>query len=181
MILNLCEKNPELLLNTVRSAFHGAPTDVTFELLGPGNMIHDTALMLFDELINRPPGTHLRMHARTSLFDGAILIWLCGDTRTIRRDAWIQLSHIPETPPMGQQPPFGEQDYTTSIIVEDEPASDTDLRTIMDYLEEWLPVTEIAGQRLLAQDLRELGLLDGVDDTQTLARLFTQAANNALG
>ena len=82
---------------------------------------------------------------------------------------------------MGQQPPFGEQDYTTSIIVEDEPASDTDLRTIMDYLEEWLPVTEIAGQRLLAQDLRELGLLDGVDDTQTLARLFTQAANNALG
>lgn len=171
MILNLCEKNPELLLQKVREAFQGNPREVTFELLGPGQLLHDTALMLFDELKHRPNGIHLRMHSRTSLFDGAILVWLCGDTRTIRRDAWIQLSHIPETPGMGGALD-GREDYTSTITVTDEAPSETDLRTIMDHLEEWLPVAELAGHRLFAQDLRDLGLLDGELEIQTLAGLF---------
>jgi hypothetical protein len=176
MILNLCEKNPELLLQKVLEAFQGNPREVTFELLGPGQLLHDTALMLFDELIHRPSGIHLRMHSRTSLFDGAILIWLCGDTRTIRRDAWIQLSHIPETPGTGCEVD-GRPNYTSSITVADESPSETDLRAIMDHLEDWLPVAEIAGHRLFAQDLRDLGLLDGELELQTLAGLFNRRAH----
>lgn len=171
MILNLCEKNPELLLQKVREGFQGNPREVVFELLGPGQLLHDTALMLFDELINRPSGIHLRMHSRTSLFDGAILLWLCGDTRTIRRDAWIQLSHIPETPCMGVELD-GRRDYSSTITVADESPSETDLRSIMDHLEEWLPVAEIAGHRLFVQDLRDLGLLDEDIETQNLSGLF---------
>lgn len=171
MILNLCEKNPELLLHKVREAFQGNPSEVTFELLGPGQLLHDTALMLFDELLHRPRGIQLRMHSRTSLFDGAILIWLCGDTRTIRRDAWIQLSPIPETPCMGVTLDR-RQDYTSTITVTDESPPETDLRTIMDHLAEWLPVDEIAGHRLFEKDLRDLGLLDGELEMQTLAGLF---------
>jgi hypothetical protein len=36
------------------------------------------------------------MHTHTCLSNGAELIWLAADTRTIRADAWIQLCHIPQ-------------------------------------------------------------------------------------
>jgi hypothetical protein len=38
--------------------------------------------------------------------------------------------------------------------VEDEQPTDTDLRTVMRHLDEWLPVSEIAGMRLFEKDLR---------------------------
>ena len=173
MILNLNEKNPAVLLDVVRRAFIESPSVVRFELVGPGNMLHDTALMLFDELQNRPQGMRLHIDSRTSLFDGAVLIWLSGDTRTMRRDAWIQLSEIPETPANGKTLD-GECDYRGSIIAQDEDPTDTDLRTIMDHLSEWLPVDEVAGLRMFPQDMRDLGLLDGEIETETLAGLFNR-------
>jgi hypothetical protein len=99
-----------------------------------------------------------------------VLIWLAADTRTIRADAWIQLCHVPKTP----KPRRNRQhtNYASGLPVEDEQPADTDLRTIMRHLDEWLPVSEIAGMRLFERDLRDLALIEDSESDQNLAALF---------
>jgi hypothetical protein len=50
--------------------------------------------------------------------------------------------------------------YTSCSCTKEEQPADTDLRTIIRHLDEWLPVSEIEGLRLFEKDLRDL--VDGV-------------------
>jgi len=138
MFLNLAERDPAILLSSVYGALREDTDKITLELLGPGMMINDTALMLFEVLRNRPPHIHLHAHSHTCLSNGAVLIWLAADTRTIRADAWIQLCPIPKTPKPRRN--RLHSNYTSGLPVEDEQPADTDLRTIMRHLDEWLPI-----------------------------------------
>ena len=170
MFLNLAERDPAILLSSVYDALREDTEKVTLELLGPGMMIHDTALMLFEILRNRPPHIQIHAHSHTCLSNGAVLIWLAADTRTIRADAWIQLCHVPKTPKPRRN--RRHANYTSGLPVEDEQPADTDLRTVMRHLDEWLPVSEIAGMRLFEKDLRDLALIEDSESDQNLAALF---------
>ena len=165
--LNPAEKDPARLLAILECAFAEAPSHLTIELIGPGILLHDNALMLFEEIRNRPAHTHLHIRARTCLVDGAILLWLAGDTRSMRADGWIQLSPIPDAPP-GR----GEGNRGGSIVIEDEEPSHTDLRSVIRHIDEWLPVREISGLRLFEAELREFGLLDDAQNQEQLASYF---------
>jgi hypothetical protein len=105
------------------------------------------------------------------LVQRAVLIWLAADTQTIRADAWIQLCHVPKTPKPRRN--RLNSDYTSGLPVKDTQPADTDLRTIMRHLDEWLPVSEIAGMRLFEKDLRDLALIEDSESDQNLAALFT--------
>lgn len=164
--LNLAGKNLSQMLDAISAAFASGASELRLELLGPGILLHDHALMLFDELLNRPDDMSLHVHSRTCLADGAILLWLAGDTRSIRCDAWVQLSHMPPLPSMVQG------GYIDAVQIVEEDPGNTDLRRIMDYLEEWLPVHEVAGLRLSKDDLEELGLLEDADTRQHLDALL---------
>lgn len=61
MLLNLAERDPAILLSSLYEALRDGADTITLELLGPGIMLHDTALMLFEVLRNRP--THIHIHA----------------------------------------------------------------------------------------------------------------------
>jgi hypothetical protein len=175
MILNLAEKDPAVLLSNLYSALRDGRDKTTIELLGPGMMLHDTALMLFEVLRKRPPHLQLHMHSHTCLSDGALLVWLAGNTRTIRGDAWIQLSPIPETPGFFPAQPHAQR--SGGLPVEEEQPADTDLRTVIRHLNEWLPVGEVAGLRLFESDIRDLGLLEDSEGDQSLAALFGGSAH----
>jgi hypothetical protein len=56
--------------------------------------------------------------------------------------------------------------------MEDEKPADTDLRTIMRHLGEWLPIYELEGMRLFEKDLRDLALIEDSESDQNLAALF---------
>ena len=165
--LNLAEKDPTRLLARIEEAFAAAPEECTIELIGPGILLHDNALMLFEELRNRPSHTRLHIRARTCLIDGAILLWLAGDTRSMRADSWIQLSSV-----RSQQTDLSDTDGDVSILIEDEEPANTDLRSIHRHINEWLPVQEITGRRLFEPELREFGLLDDAESQIQLAALF---------
>lgn len=165
--LNLGEKDPTRLLASVEEALAGEPEDCTIELIGPGILLHDNALMLFEELRNRPSHTRLHIRARTCLIDGAILLWLAGDTRSMRADGWIQLSSV-----RSQQADLSDTDGDVSILIEDEEPANTDLRSIHRHINEWLPVQEITSRRLFEPELREFGLLDDAESQIQLAALF---------
>lgn len=172
--LNLAERDPSRLLGILESAFSRAPAELTIELIGPGILLHDNALMLFEEIQNRPAHTRLHVRARTCLVDGAILLWLAGDTRSMRADGWIQLSAIPAIPT--------EQDCAGlggAILIDDEDPAHTDLRAVVSHIDEWLPVQEIAGLRLFERDLRGFGLLDEAASEEQLAAYFYPKADDA--
>ena len=169
MLLNLAEKNPSRLLTNLQTGLDEADKSLRIDLLGPGMMLHDTALMLYDELRSRPSSLRVHVHSRTCLLDGAILLWLAGDTRSIRPDAWIQLGQADD--------PFtttseSSSEYPTAIAVLEESPAETDLRTIHRHLDEFLPVSEICGLRLFEPDLAELGLLSLPCSPDPLAAYF---------
>ena len=102
--------------------------------------------------------------------DGAILLWLAADSRSMRSDTWIQLSQLPEESHF-----CANENYPNSVRASEEAPSETDFRTIVRYIDEFLPVHEIAGFRLFEPDLRELGILDDMDESNRLAQLFNPA------
>ena len=172
--LNLAEKDPARLLAILEGALANAPQDLTIELIGPGILLHDNALMLFEELRNRESQTRLHIRTRTCLIDGAVLLWLAGDSRSMRPDGWLQISALPVAP---QSSGGGFDD--DSILIEDEEPAHTDLRSIHRHINEWLPVQEIAGLRLFENDLREFGVLDDAETSNQLAALFHAEATNS--
>lgn len=172
--LNLAERDPSRLLGILESAFSRAPAELTIELIGPGILLHDNALMLFEEIRNRPSQTRLHVRARTCLVDGAILLWLAGDTRSMRTDGWIQLSGMPETPAERDSAGLGG-----AIHIDDEEPAHTDLRAVISHIDEWLPVQEIAGLRLFKTDLRGFGLLDDAASEEQLAAYFSPKTDDA--
>jgi hypothetical protein len=172
--LNLAEKDPGRLLAILEGALANTPQDLTIELIGPGILLHDNALMLFEELQNRSSQTRLHIRARTCLIDGAVLLWLAGDSRSMRPDGWIQISALPVAP----QSSGGEFDDGSILTEEEEPAH-TDLRSIHKHINEWLPVQEIAGLRLFEADLREFGVLYDAETSKQLAALFHAEITNS--
>jgi hypothetical protein len=48
----------------------------------------------------------------------------------------------------------------------------TDLRTVLAHVSQWLPIQEVAGLRLFPHELREFGLLDDENENQKLAGYF---------
>jgi hypothetical protein len=173
--LNLAERDPARLLAILEGALANTPQDLTIELIGPGILLHDNALMLFEELQNRSSQTRLHVRARTCLIDGAVLLWLAGDTRSMRPDGWIQISAMPVTPASS-----GGGLDDVSILIEDEEPANTDLRSIHKHINEWLPVQEIAGLRLFEADLREFGVLDDTETSKQLAALFHAEVTNSV-
>jgi len=85
----------------------------------------------------------------------------------MRNDTWIQISDLPE-----ENLFCGSEHYPNSIRASEEAPSETDFRTILRYIGEYLPVHEIAGFRLFEPDLRDLGVLNDDKSPDLLARLF---------
>ena len=179
MHLNLAESDPSRLLSVLQSALDAAPECLTLELLGPGILLHDTALMLHAAILARPSGTRIHAHSHTCLVDGAVLLWLAADTRSIRADAWIQLSEIPPAPACLSIPSKIRSNYSTAIFAEEENPADTDLRALIGHLGQWLPTSEIAGLRLFVEDLKELGLIEDAGSQAVLNALFSPPLEEA--
>jgi hypothetical protein len=61
---------------------------------------------------------------------------------------------------------------SNAIPITDEYPAETDLRSIIKHLSEWLPVEEIAGLRLFESELRDLGLIHDSESEKNLISLF---------
>lgn len=172
-ILNLADKSPARLLASLRGILTAAGNSIHIELTGPGSLLPDTALMLFHELRAGSKSRHIHIHSHTCLFDGSILVWLASNSRSIRPDAWIQVSEIPdEVMESGQTDRY----YPTALCAEECP-QDTDMRNVLTYMNEYLPVSEIAGLRVFPADLCELGILNPAGEGDPIAGYFFSAPN----
>src|SRR5436190_3936619 len=65
------------------------PRVLRIELVGASEIPADAALRFRAALMKRSPRTRIVTNAHSSLQGGAVLLWLLGDSRTIRDDARV--------------------------------------------------------------------------------------------
>lgn len=144
------------------------PAELRLELVGIGEMPADTVLLIRSILLARSPRTRLVTHARSSLQGAAALVWLLGDQRFIREDARLCFRAAG---------PFENGESETSWQAP-EPASEEELESadyvrVLQLINEFLPVRELAGKSIELPTLRQFGLVDSDRLDGVLHRLLT--------
>jgi len=64
-------------------------------LYDTGTVTVDAALAFYDVVRSRPKGIRVHIHSLVCLMSSDVLIWLAGDTRTLRADAWVHFREYP--------------------------------------------------------------------------------------
>jgi hypothetical protein len=143
------------------------PARLQIEFIGPGEIPADTALLMRSMLLKRSGRTRIITNARSSLQGATALIWLLGDTRLIREDA--RLLFRPAGPFITEDPrtTTGWRDFCDEHDLEEE-----DYIKVLQAMNEFLPVKELAGRPVEVIVLREFGLVDNEKVDGMLATAF---------
>jgi hypothetical protein len=64
-------------------------------LYDTGSVLVDAALAFYEIVRTRPHGISVHIHSHVCLVGAEVLIWLAGDTRTLRGEAWIHFREYP--------------------------------------------------------------------------------------
>jgi len=77
--------------------FHDAKPGDDFKLClyDTGTVTVDAALAFYDVIQSRPKGIGVHIHSHVCLMGSDVLIWLAGDTRSLRSEAWIHFREYP--------------------------------------------------------------------------------------
>jgi len=138
------------------------PRQIQIDIVGEGQILADTALLIRSILNQRSPKTRLITNARSSLCNGSVLVWLQGDIRLIRDDAKLffrrvdasELSEVKLDEPCTDPESSFDNSPSEANAAEDEHAR------VLDAINEFLPVKEMAGRMIGVPVLRQFGLLD---------------------
>jgi hypothetical protein len=140
------------------------------ELIGSGEMPPDTALLLRSILAKRTR-THVVTHARSSLEGAAVLVWLLGDTRLIREDARL---YFRAAGPFAKAPE-GMAAWKDRSIFDKDVLEEEDNVRVLQAINEFLPVRELADRTIDLPVLKQFGLVDTEKVDQFLASAFQKA------
>jgi hypothetical protein len=155
------------------------PRTLRIELVGAGEIPADVALRFRAALMERSPRTRIVTNAHSSLQGGSVLLWLLGDSRTIREEArlyfrrtiWSEEDEVRENG--GEDEPVYRDSY--SAIDPDE----GDYARVLEIINEFLPVKEMAGRLIGAPVLRQFGLIDNEKVDNFLATVFSKSPEPA--
>src|ERR1039458_9854694 len=146
------------------------PARLQIEFVGSGEIPPDSALLMRSMLLKRSPQTRIVTNARSSLQGATLLIWLLGDTRLLREDARCHFR------PAG---PFVADDASTGwkdrSCFDADDMEEEDYVRVLQAINEFLPVKELAGRPVEASVLKEFGLIDNVEVDGLLASAFGRA------
>jgi len=157
------------------------PRVIQIEIVGTGEIPADVALRFRTALMERSPKTRIVTHACSSLQGGSVLLWLLGDSRTIRDDARLYfrrttLSEDDEVQENGvwkdDQPQYRD---SYSAIDPDE----GDYARVLQLINEFLPVREMAGRLIGVPVLRQFGLIENEKVDSFLATVFSKSSEAA--
>ena len=157
------------------------PGVLHIELVGTGEIPADVALRFRSALMERSPKTRIVTNARSSLQGGSVLLWLLGDRRTIRDDARLYFRHttlseddeVQENGVWKDDQPQYRDSY--SAIDPDE----GDYARVLQIINEFLPVREMAGRLIGVPVLRQFGLIENEKVDSFLATVFSKSSEAA--
>ena len=159
------------------------PRTLQIEIIGTGEIPADSALRFRTALMERSPKTRVVTNAHSTLQGGSLLLWLLGDSRTIRDDARLYfrrttLSEDDEVQVNGawkDEEPAYRDSYST--IDPDE----GDYARVLQIINEYLPVKEMAGRLIGVPVLRQFGLIENEKVDSFLATVFSKCPETAVG
>jgi hypothetical protein len=138
------------------------PRQFQIDLVGNGEIPADWALLIRSILIQRAPQTQLITNARSSLQGGSVLVWLLGDRRIIRDDArmFFRRVDMPDADEADKEETWkaNEPKYADSFSETD--PGDADYVKVLQLINEFLPVKELAGRVINLPVLRQFGLVE---------------------
>jgi hypothetical protein len=158
-------------IHQMEKALAKKPEKLQIDIIGSGELSADIALLIRSVLLERTPRTHLITNARSSLQGGAVLIWLQGDTRLIREDAKLYFRRPSQLDADEEGDQWKEEDSTETEIDLDE----VDYAQVLNHIDNFLPVKELAGRPLNVEILREFGLVDNEKVDSFLASSFASS------
>lgn len=152
------------------------PRTLQIEIVGSGEISAGTALRFRAALMERSSRTRITTNAQSTLQGGTALLWLLGDIRTIRGDARLYfrrttLSEDDEVRVNGD----GESEepaYRDSYSMFD--PDEGDYARVLQVINEYLPVKEMAGRLIGVPVLRQFGLIENDKMDSFLATVFSK-------
>ena len=150
------------------------PRLIQIDMIGMGEIPADSALLIRSVLMGRSLKTRLITNARSSLQGGSVLVWLLGDKRTIRDDAWVYFrrANLPDDAEADPNADWkhNEPKYRDSFSEID--PEEGDYARVLQVINEFLPVKELAGRLIRVPVLRQFGLVENEQVDCFLATAF---------
>jgi hypothetical protein len=157
------------------------PRVLHLEIVGTGEIPADVALRFRAVLMDRSPRTRIVTHARSSLQGGSVLLWLLGDSRTIRDDArlYFRRTSLSEDDEVQENGVWNEDEprYRDSYSWID--PEEGDYARVLQLINEFLPVKEMAGRLVGVPVLRQFGLVENEKVDNFLATVFSKSPEPA--
>ena len=149
------------------------PRALQIDMIGIGEISADSALLIRSILANRSPDTQIITNARSSLQGGSVLVWLLGDRRLIRHDArlFFRRTTLTETGEMVPNDVWKESEHKPWESSEIDP-EEGDYAKVLQAINEFLPVKELAGRLIHVPVLRQFGLVENEKVDDFLATAF---------
>jgi hypothetical protein len=156
------------------------PRVIQIDMIGTGEIPADSALLIRSVLMARSPKTRVITNARSSLQGGSVLVWLMGDKRIIRDDAQLYFRHAEwsedddvQSNHIGQKWGHGYRDSFSEIDPDE-----ADYVRVLQRINEFLPVKELAGRPIGTPVLRQFGLVDSEAWDRFLANAFGKSESS---
>lgn len=157
-------------IRKLEAALARKPRSLRIDMVGIGEIPADSVLLMRSILMNRSPKTRLITNARSSLQGASVLVWLLGDQRLIRSDArlFFRRSTLSES---GEATDVWK-DSETKDSSEDIDPEEADYAKVLQAINEFLPVKELAGRLIQFPVLRQFGLVENEKVDGFLASAF---------
>jgi hypothetical protein len=151
------------------------PRQFQIDLLGEGEISAEWAMLIREILSQRSPKTCLTTHARSTLKNGSVLVWLMGDQRRMAPHARIffRKAIASEESESAVAKVWNQDDWKTSDA-ETDPDEVAHVQ-LLQIINEYLPVKEFADKVIDIATLRQFGLVENSQLDCFLSKAFGQS------
>jgi hypothetical protein len=153
-------------------AVMGQPTELQIDLMGEGEITAGWALLIRSILAKRSPDTYVTMNARSSLSGATVLVWLLGDQRLIREDAHVFFRRATASLTGEEDKDWEDGEMQPSDEDAEADPEEADYARVLQHINEFLPVKELAGRLIEVPLLRQFGLVENEKLDRFLADAF---------
>lgn len=158
----------------LEAALKKKPRSLQINLVGVGEIPADTALLIRSVLVKRSPRTRIITNARNSLQGGSVLVWLLGDRRIIRDDARVFFRRANLSEDEADQPKeiWKDEELKYCDSFDEIEPEEGDYARVLQLINEFLPVKELAGRLIEVPVLRQFSLVENEQVDSFLAAAF---------
>lgn len=159
----------------LETALSRKPRALQIDMIGVGEIPADFALTIRSILVTRSPKTQIIINARSSLQGSSVLVWLLGDSRMIRDDArlYFRRANLPESEE-NEETEWKEKEANPSDSASELDPEEGDYARVLQLIDEFLPVKELAGRLIGVPELRQFGLVENDKVDRFLATAFSR-------